>query len=307
MKRLLRILWREKMYWLMIMPALLFFIIFSYIPMLGVYYAFIDFDFSKGLFDSQFVGMKNFLYLFAGGKNAVIWKLTRNTFLYNLAFTAVGTTCQVIVALFLYELPGKKLKKTCQSLMLLPHFISYVLVALIVYSFLSYDIGIINSALRSMGLNRINIYTNTAIWPPLLVFVNLWKGLGYGSVVYLAALVGIDKSLFEAADLDGASRFQRVWHITLPCIRPTIVILLLFGLGSIVKGQFDMFYQLIGKNGLLYDTCDIIDTFVYRSLTVNFNMGLSTAAGLYQSVIGLVMILSVNYIVKKIEPDYALF
>jgi len=303
----LRKVWKQRTYWIMIIPTILFFLIFSYLPMLGVYYAFIDYDYSLGLFGSKFIGLKNFRYLFAGGTDAIIWKLTRNTFLYNIAFTAVGTFFQVLIALFLYELPGKALKKTCQSLMFLPHFISYVMVSVIVYSFLSFNVGALNSLITKLGGTRINIYTNVGIWPPLLIFINLWKGLGYGSVVYLAALVGIDKSIFEAADLDGASRLQRIIHITLPSIRPTIVTLLLFSLGSIVKGQFDMFFQLVGKNGLLYDTCDIIDTFVYRSLTVNFNMGLSTAGGLYQSLVGLIMILSVNKIVKTIEPDYALF
>lgn len=291
----------------MLLPCLLFFVIFSYIPMVGVYYAFTSYDFAKGLFGSDFVGFKNFEFLFAGGENAVIWNLTKNTIVYNLQFMVIGNVMQIVVALFLFELPGKVFKKTCQSCMFLPYFISYVMVALFVYNFLSYDVGAVNSLIRSLGGDPVNIYTTPGVWPWLLNFINVWKGLGYGTVIYLATLVGIDKGMFEAADLDGANMFQRIWHITLPTLRPTIVILILFNLGSIVRGQFDMFYQLIGKNGLLYSTCDIIDTYVYRSLTVNFDLGLGTAAGLYQSVIGLATVLGVNKIVKTIEPDYSLF
>ncbi|MDR1530824.1 MAG: ABC transporter permease subunit [Clostridiales bacterium] len=296
-----------KEYWIMLLPCIVFFIVFSYLPMAGIYYAFTRYDFAKGLFNSPFTGLKNFEFLFSGGKDSIIWLLTRNTVLYNLSFILIGTSFQVIVAIIIFELPGKIFKKALQSCMFLPHFISFVIVGLFVYNFCSYDVGVLNSIIKEFGGDPVNIYTTPEVWKYILNFVNVWKGLGYGTVVYLATLVGIDKAMFEAADLDGASVLQRIWHITLPSIRPTIVILLLFSLGSIVRGQFDMFYQLIGKNGLLYNTADIIDTYVYRSLTVNFDLGLGTAAGLYQSTVGFVTVLLVNKIVKTIEPDYSLF
>ncbi|MGE6629286.1 ABC transporter permease [Bacillus sp. NPDC077027] len=298
---------RNKMYLLMISPMLIFFFIFSYVPMVGIYYAFTNYDFSKGLFGSDFVGWDNFKFLFVGGSDAIIWKLTRNTILYNLAFLLLGNLLQIIVAITISELPGKFIKKTSQSIMFLPYFISYVIVAVFIYHIFNYDYGLANQAIKTFHGEPVNFYAEPGAWKYILVSVALWKGVGYGTVIYLATLAGIDRTMYEAAELDGANIFQKIRYITLPSLKPTFFILLLFNIGTMLKGQFDLFYQVIGRNGLLYDATDIIDTYVYRSLTVNFDIGLGTAAGLYQSFFGLVLILIVNKIIKRINPDYALF
>jgi len=191
--------------------------------------------------------------------------------------------------------------------MFLPHFVSYVMVAVLSYNLFSYEYGIINSFLKALSLEPVNYHSMPNAWWVIIPMVYFWKTIGYGMVIYLAAIMGIDREMYEAADIDGANVLQRIWNITLPNLKPTFVILLLFSLGSILRGQFDLFYQLVGRNGLLFSTTDIIDTFVFRSLTINFDIGLGTAAGLYQSTFGMITVLTVNFIVKKLNPDYALF
>lgn len=308
---LLYSLTQQKTYWLMLIPAFIFFILFCYLPMSGVYMAFTRYDISKGIFGSPFVGLDNFSYLFGVGQDAgffgsTIWKLTKNTLLYNLTFIFLGTFLQVTVSIMLKEIPGKMFRKTSQTLMFMPYFISMAIVGVIAYNLLS-TYGSLNTLLLTLGFEKISFYQNSQYWPIIIVCFNLWKGLGYGTVVYFAALSGIDESIYEAAMIDGATLMQRIWHITLPLLRPTIVILILFSMGGILKGQFDLFYNLIGKNSILFNTTDIIDTYVYRSISVNPNLGLGSAAGFYQSVFGLIFVCTVNAIVKKIEPDYSLF
>lgn len=294
---------RNKVMFLMIAPTLLFFIVFSYIPMVGVYYAFTKFDFDGGLFGSEFIGLKNFEFLF---KSGILWDLTKNTVLYNLAFIILGNIMQIICAIFLAQLASKWFKKTAQSLMFLPYFLSWVLVGAFVFNLFS-DLGVVNSVLRQLGLESYDFYLQTAPWKYIIVFFNIWKGLGYGTVIYLAAIMGISDEYYEAAKIDGANIFQQIRRITLPLLMPTFILLIMFSLGGILKGQFDLFYQIIGNNGMLYEATDIIDTYVFRSLTVNFDIGMGTAAGLYQSFFGFVLIMTVNYIIKKTHEEYALF
>ena len=294
---------RNKVLFLMVAPTLLFFIIFSYIPMVGVYYAFTKFDFDGGLFGSEFIGLKNFEFLF---KSGILWNLTKNTVLYNLAFIILGNIMQIICAIFLAQLSSKFFKKTAQSLMFLPYFLSWVLVGAFVFNLFS-DFGVINTMLKQFGLQPYDFYLQTAPWKYIIVFFNIWKGIGYGTVIYLAAIMSISDEYYEAAKIDGANIFQQIRRITLPLLMPTFILLILFSLGGIMKGQFDLFYQIIGNNGMLYDVTDIIDTYVFRSLTVNFDIGMGTAAGLYQSFFGFVMIMLVNYIIKKTREEYALF
>lgn len=298
---------KHKAYYLMILPLIIYFIVFSYLPMIGVYYAFIDYDFGAGIFGSRFVGFQNFEFLFNGGANSIIWKLTRNTVLYNLAFIFIGNFIQIVVAIMLKELPWKRFVKTSQTMMFMPYFVSMVIVGTIVYNLLSTDYGVINGLVTSLGFERIDFYRIPAAWPFIIVIVNVWKGLGYGVVVYMAAIIGIDESIYEAAYVDGASVMQRIIHITLPLLKPTVIILILLSIGGILRGQFDLFYQLVGQNGQLYDVTDIIDTYVYRTLTVSFDMGLGSAAGLYQSVFGMILIFTVNTIVRKLDPENSLF
>jgi len=294
---------RNKVMFLMIAPTLLFFIIFSYIPMVGVYYAFTKFDFDGGLFGSEFIGLKNFEFLY---KSGILWNLTKNTVLYNLAFILLGNVMQIICAIFLAQLSGKLFKKTAQSLMFLPYFLSWVLVGAFVFNLFS-DLGVINTMLKQLGMQPYDFYLQTAPWKYIIVFFNIWKGIGYGTVIYLAAIMSISDEYYEAAKIDGANIFQQIRRITLPLLMPTFILLILFSLGGILKGQFDLFYQIIGNNGMLYDVTDIIDTYVFRSLTVNFDIGMGTAAGLYQSFFGFVLIMLVNYIIKKTREEYALF
>jgi putative aldouronate transport system permease protein len=304
---LLHDLVKNRTMWLMISPIIIFFLIFSYFPMVGIYYAFTNFNFRGGLFGSPFVGFDNFTFLFRGGSHAVIWTLTRNTALYNLVFIFLGNGLQIITAIILCELPGRLFKKTVQSVMFLPYFISFVIIGVFIYNLFNFEYGLINNFLKSFGKPPFNFYNAPGAWKYIIVAANIWKNLGYGTVIYLAAVTGIDRSIYEAADIDGANIFQKIRRITLPLLKPTFIVLLLFSLGSILKGQFDLFYQIIGKNGSLFATTDIIDTYVYRSLTVNFNVGLGTAAGLYQSFFGMILVLGVNFGIKKINDDYALF
>jgi putative aldouronate transport system permease protein len=294
----------NRIMFLMLLPALLFFLINSYFPMVGIYYAFTRFDFNTSLFNSQFVGLENFKFLW---KSGILVRLTLNTFGYNLAFIVLGNVFAVALAIMLSELRVKWFKKVTQSIMFLPYFISFVILSVIVYNVFNYETGFMNTTLKSFGMEPVDVYSKPLVWVFLIIIFYLWKNIGYSMVIYLAAITGISDEYYEAAKIDGANIFQRVWYITVPMLKTTFVMLLLFALGSIMKGQFDLFYQLIGNNGLLYNTTDILDTYVYRSLKVTFEIGMATAAGVYQSIFGFVLIMTVNYIIRKINDEYALF
>ncbi|WP_150269325.1 ABC transporter permease [Paenibacillus tepidiphilus] len=295
---------RNRVLFLMLLPALLFFLINSYFPMVGVYYAFTQFDFNYGLFDAPFVGLQNFEFLW---KSGTLVRLTLNTIGYNLAFIVLGNVIAIACAILLSELRSKWFKKLTQSIMFLPYFVSFVILSVIVYNVFNYDSGFFNTLLAQFGAGPVDVYSKPVVWIFLIILFYLWKNLGYSMVIYLAAITGISEEYYEAAKIDGAHIFQRIWYITVPMLKSTFVVLLLFSLGSIMKGQFDLFYQLIGNNGLLYNTTDILDTYVFRSLKVTFDIGMATAAGLYQSLFGFVLIMTVNYIIRKINDDYALF
>ncbi|MCL6457930.1 MAG: ABC transporter permease subunit [Gorillibacterium sp.] len=289
---------------LMVMPTLIFFLVNSYFPMVGIYYAFTQFDFNTSMFNSKFVGLQNFEFLW---KSGTLVKLTMNTIGYNIAFILLGNVLAIACAILLSELNGKWFKKISQSVMFLPYFVSFVILSVIVYNLFNYDGGFLNTILTQFGFERIDVYSKPYAWIFLIIVFYLWKNLGYSMVIYLAAITGISDEYYEAAKIDGANIFQRIWYITVPMLKSTFVVLLLFALGSIMKGQFDLFYQLIGNNGLLYNTTDILDTYVYRSLKVTFDVGMATAAGVYQSLFGFILIMTVNYIIRKINDDYALF
>lgn len=295
---------RNWVMFLMLLPAIVYFIIFSYVTMPGAYVAFVNYNPNKGIFGSDFVGFKNFEFLI---KNGDLWRITKNTLLYNLVFLILSHSLQIVLAIMLSEITAKYFKKVSQSVILLPHFISYVVVGVFAYNFFNYDNGFINSILVNLGMERFPFYTNPGIWKYIIVFFYLWKTTGYGMIVYLAAITGISNEIYEAAYIDGASRFQRIRYVTVPLLKQTFVLLVLFGLGGILRGSFDLFYNLIGTNSLLYHQTDIIDTYVYRSLIGSFNFSSSAAVGLYQSVFGLILVLTINLIVRKIEPESALF
>lgn len=289
---------------LMLLPAIVYFIIFSYVTMPGAYVAFVNYNPRKGIFGSDFVGFKNFEFLISNGD---LWRITKNTLLYNVVFLLLSHSIQIILAIMLSEITKKYYKKLCQSVILLPHFISFVVVGVFAYNFFNYDNGFINTILVNMGKDRYPFYSTPGIWKYIIVIFYLWKTTGYGMIVYLAAITGISEEIYEAAYIDGASRLQRIMYVTIPLLKQTFILLVLFGLGGILRGSFDLFYNLIGTNSLLYAQTDIIDTYVYRSIIGSYNFSSSAAVGLYQSVFGLLIVLTVNFIVRKIEPDSALF
>lgn len=289
---------------LMCLPAIVFFFLFNYVPLPGIYVAFVKYNYRDGIFGSKFVGLQNFEFLASSGK---LLTLTRNTILYNIAFILLGNFLAVFVAILLNEMRSKWFKKVSQTLMFLPYFISQVLVGILVFNLLNYDTGFVNGILTRLGMERWQPYSDPNVWPVLLVIIYLWQQTGYNSVVYFASIMGIDGEMMEAAKVDGANGFQRIRYIILPSLKPTIVILLLFALGGIVKGNFGLFYNIVGTNPLLYETTDIIETYVYRATMTDFNFMTASAVGLYQSIVGFVIVMVVNYVVKKIEPDYSLF
>lgn len=302
---LLQDLRKNWMLWLFLMPALVFFLVNNYLPMVGVYFAFTDFNFRDGLFHSPFVGLKNFDFLFISG---ALGRLTKNTILYNIVFIILGNVCQVSVAIVISQLTGKWFKKVNQTLILMPYFVSYVILNVFAYNLFNYENGLINNlVVHVFGGQPLDFYANAAWWPFIITFFNIWKGLGYGTVVYLATITGIGQEYYEAAKVDGASVFQQIRYITLPGVRPTFIILLIYSLGGIVRGQFELFYQLVGNNGLLFSTTDILDTYVYRATISNVDYGIGTAVGLYQSAIGFTIVMLTNYFIRKKEPEYALF
>jgi len=289
---------------IMCLPAIIFFLVFAYAPMPGNYIAFTNFNFRDGIFGSPFVGMKNFQFLIKSGQ---LWNLTRNTVLYNIAFIGLGNVLQITIALMLNEIHNKYFKKVSQTLMFLPYFISAVLIGAIAFNILNYDTGALNTIIRESGGNPLKIYSMAGAWPFIIIFSQLWQSTGYGSIVYFAAIMGIDNSMIEAAQVDGATSWQRIRHVILPNLKPTFVILFLFSLGGIMKGNFGLFWNLIGNNSQLYATTDIIETSVYRMMMSQNNFTASTAVGLYQSIFGFALVMLSNWIVRKINKDYALF
>lgn len=303
-KSFLQKLIRYRTLLLMLLPAVILVFIFAYVPMAGAVIAFKKYNYRLGIFGSPWNGLDNFKFFFRSGKALII---TRNTALYNIAFILTSTFLEVFFAIVLNEMTHRRLKKITQSVIFLPYFISWVIVGSIAYSLFNYETGTLNAIRDAFGLSRVNFYGKGAYWPWIIIFFNAWKGVGYGMVVYLAAIVGIDESLIEAAEIDGANIFQRTRYITLPELRATVVTLTLLALGRIFRGNLDLFYQLVGQNGTLFNYTDVIDTYVFRLTLKASDAGQTVAVGLYQSVLCFVTILIANGIVKKIEPDYSLF
>ncbi|WP_022909252.1 MULTISPECIES: ABC transporter permease [Aestuariimicrobium] len=294
----------SKVLLVMCLPAIVFFLVFAYGPMPGAYIAFTNFNYRDGIFGSPFVGLRNFEFLVKSGQ---LWLLTKNTVLYNVAFIVIGNVLQIALALMLNEIRSKYFKKVSQTLMFLPYFVSVVLIGVIAFNLLNYDTGALNALIISTGGNPVKIYSEAGLWPFIIVIAHLWQSTGYGSIVYFAAIMGLDTSMFEAAAIDGASAWQRIRYIILPSLKPTFVILLLFSLGGIMRGNFGLFWNLVGNNAQLFQTTDIIETSVYRMLTSQNNFTTSTAVGLYQSLFGFALVMTVNWIVRRINSDYALF
>ncbi|MGA2976775.1 MAG: ABC transporter permease subunit [Spirochaetia bacterium] len=285
-------------------PGILFLIIFAYVPFIGHLLAFEDFKLSTGLLHSRFVGFDNFKFFF-GGRDWIT--VTKNTLFLNALFLGIGLSFALLLAVFINEMRNVPLKKLSQSFIFLPYFISWQVIAIMIYAILNSSTGLISQVLQAAGLKPINWYGRPELWPAVLTFANIFKYAGYNSIIFLATIVGISEELFESARIDGASRLQQVLHVTLPLLRPIFIIMLLMGIGRIFYGDFGMIYGIVADNGVLFPTTDVIDTYSYRALRQVGNLSMSSAVVLYQSVMGLVTIVVFNWVVRKVEPDVRLF
>ena len=293
---------------LLTIPGAIWFLVFAYLPMFGVIVAFkrwrIHGGFFESLMNSKWVGFDNFKFLF---QSSDAWLITKNTVLYNIVFIILGIVLPVTLAILLNELLNKKLAKFYQSSMFLPYFLSWVVVSYCLYAFLSPEKGYVNGILQSMGGKGISWYTEPKYWPFIIIFMSQWKAVGYGTVVYLASICGIDKSYYEAAMIDGASKFQQIKYITVPLLKPVMIIMFITSIGGMFRGDLGLFYQLPKDSGALYPVTNVIDTYVYRVLMNLGDIGMSSAASLYQSFVGLILIVTSNAIVRKVDEENAFF
>lgn len=296
-------LWKNKFLYLMMVPTSIWFAIFCYMPLYGIIVAFKKYNYADGIWGSPFVGLENFKFLFNyQGIGRVFW----NTIYLNVLFLVITTTLSVLLAVMFVEIRSRKFKRITQSIAILPHFVSWAVVSLFLQAFIGSN-GLINQLIISMGGQRFMFYNNADPWPLIFVILRVWQGCGFGTVVYIAAITAFDSSMYEAARVDGASRIRQIIHITLPLLRPTIVILTIMGVGGIFRGDFGMIYAMVRDNAALYRTTDVVDTFVYRALRQMNNLGMSTATSLFQSIIGFILVVATNAFAKRMDPDTALF
>lgn len=297
---------KNRALYIMALPAMAFLFAFNYMPLFGLLIAFKDYKFSQGIFGSAWMKplLYNFQFLF--DSTAAI-RAIRNTIWLNVVFTFFAILIEVSFALLINELGGRWFKKITQSISFLPYFISWMVVGVFTYNFFNTDYGSVNSLLSTFGIKPVSWYSTPMAWPFILTLINRWKNTGYGSIMYLAILSGINVSYYEAAQIDGATRWQQIKYISLPLLRPTVTILTLLQLGRIMNADFGMFYATVGDASLLYSTTDVIDTFVYRSLRVTGDIGMASATGLVQSVLSFILVMVSNRIARKIDEDSSLF
>lgn len=295
---------KNRYVYLLALPGMLFLIVFHYLPMAGLVIAFQDFNAVKGITGSEFVGLENFRILV---NSPSIGRVIYNTLFLNVLFIGFGMIFSIIIAVLLNEIGRKYFKKFTQTVLILPHFVSWTIAAMITIPFLASDGGMVNTVLELLGFETMSFYKTPEAWPPILVVMNIWKEAGFGSVIYLATITGIDSQVFEAAKIDGANRIKTIRYIILPLLKNTALLLLLLRVGKIFYGNFGLIYPMVAGNSLLYPTTDIIDTFVYRALMELGDMGMSTAVGLTQSVMGFIFVILTNTIVKKFNPESAIF
>ncbi len=294
---------------LMAIPGAIWMILFFYIPVLGNVVAFKKFRFAESGFlgsilKSEWVGFKNFKFLFESNS---AYLMTRNTVLYNFTFIVLGTLIAVAIAIIMSMIRDKKKVKLYQTTMLFPYFLSWVIISFFVYSFLSPDKGVINNAITGFGGEAISWYNEPKYWPFIIPFIGIWKNIGYNSILYFATIMGIDPTFYEAAIIDGATRWQQVKYVTIPQIRPMISIMLILAVGNIFRADFGLFYNVPMNSGPLTSVTMVIDTYVYKGLAASGDIGMSSAAGLYQSVVGCVLLIGTNIVSKKLDPDTGLF
>lgn len=289
---------------LLALPGILWFFVFCYIPMGGSIVAFKNYKPNLGILKSEWVGLKNFQFLFSSSDAA---RIVRNTLIYNFISIFVVAAVAVAIALMMNNVKRRIHIKIYQTMLFLPRFISWVVVGYMALIFFHYEYGILNGMLVKMGFEKISWYQEPQYWWVILVTFNVWKVMGYTSLIYYGAIIGIDGSLYESADIDGANGWTKVWRITLPLIRPTIIIMSLMSIGSIMRSDFGLFYYVTNNSGTLYSTTDVLDTYIYRALKGAGDISGSAAASFFQSVVGFIMIMLANYTVKKIDDDSALF
>jgi len=299
-----RELGRNRSAYLLAMPAALYTFIFGYLTLPYMLIAFQKFNYKLGIWRSQWVGWENFHFFFASDR---AWQVTFNTVRLNVLFIVFSTLCALALAILFNELKNKWFSKITQSTILFPNFLSWVIIGYVIYSLFATNFGLVNKTLVVLGMERINWYSSPQYWVAILVGANIWKDVGISLVIYLAAITGIDGTLYEAAQIDGANRWQQIRRITLPLLMPTVSILSLLALGKVMYGSFDMIYAIIKDNGLLYPTVDVIDTYVFRALRTIGNPSQAMAVGVYQSVVGFILVFGVNWIVRKKNPDNSLF
>ncbi|WP_246608350.1 ABC transporter permease [Paenibacillus agaridevorans] len=291
--------------YLMMVPGLLYLLINNYVPMAGIIIAFKHINWNLGILGSPFAGLSNFEYLF---KTKEAWVITRNTLGYNVLFIVLGTVISIGVAILLNEIRSKFWKKSYQTVILLPYLISMVIVSYLVFAMLSSESGFVNnSILEPLGLDGLTWYTEPKYWPFILTIVHIWKVFGYSCIIYYATLVGIDRGYYEAAVIDGANRWQQIVNITLPALKPTVITLVLLQVGTIFYSDFGLFYQVPMDSGPLYDVTNTIDTYVYRGLIKLNDVGMSSAAGVYQSLVGFTLVYIANRLVTRFSKENALF
>lgn len=291
--------------YILALPSILYLLINNYIPMAGIIIAFKNINLKSGILNSPWCGLNNFKYLFAT-KDAFI--ITRNTILYNIAFIILGTTFAILLAILLSELKNKVAAKFYQTVILFPYLVSMIIVSYLAYAFLSEKTGFLNnSILPLLGKEQIAWYSQTKYWPFLLVFIYIWKSSGYSCIIYLSSIMGIDPAYYEAASLDGASIWQRIRLITIPLIKPTILMMMILSVGKIFYSDFGLFYQVPQNSGALYPVTNVIDTYVYRALLQLGDIGMSSAAGVYQSIVGCVLVIAANQIIKRYSEESAIF
>lgn len=298
---------RAKQYfslYLMMIPGFLYLIINNYIPLMGLLIAFKNVNFTKGIWASDWCGFKNFKFLFA---TSDAWVITRNTILYNLAFIVLGTSFAILIAIFICDMRNHKFTKLAQNVVILPSLISMVVVAVLAYAFLSTNSGVLNKFLNLFGIENINWYSTPKVWPVILVLVYLWKNAGFQCVLFIASIMGISSDYFEASRIDGASKWEQIRYITLPLIKPTIIMVVILALGKIFYSDFGLFYQVTRDSGALYSTTNTIDTYVFRGLMQLGDIGMSSAAGFYQSIVGFALVLVSNLIIRRFSKENALF
>ena len=305
LKRIKKNFKKNWFFYLLPLPGLIYMILFNYAPLAGLYMVFERYTYAGGLFGSEFVGLENFRAFFQNSQ--LVLRALRNTVVLNVLNLVVGTIADVAFAIVMAEILNKGYKKIVQSVTMFPNFISWIVVGALSISLFHEQNGLFNRMLTSLGADPVAWYSNPWYWWPILIITTLWKGVGYGSLVHYSALMGVDRGLYEAAAIDGASRIKRIWYISLPQLTPSIIIMFLMGLGNVLRGSMEPIMGMTSLNPTLFETTDTMAVFIYRMAITGGRFETASAMGLLQSIFGMLLVIIANTTVRKIEPDYSLF